>query len=150
MTSNCIPFEPFSSPALFGRPYQSSDTTTGRYRSQSEYEAYLRLLSKVLLELEDLTTLQEDVIKPLHEVTKIALLHDCTLICAWRYAVSIIYGPLLACIQIQGCSSSEVEWCIRASSKHARLKDASQLVQWRGKVVVTMGILSLRRKKLLP
>ncbi|KAH7441873.1 hypothetical protein KP509_03G060000 [Ceratopteris richardii] len=25
----------------------------------------------------------EDVIKPLHEVTKIALLHDCTLLCAW-------------------------------------------------------------------
>lgn len=29
---------------------------------------------------------QEDVIKPLLEVTKTALLHDCTLLCGWRYA----------------------------------------------------------------
>lgn len=28
---------------------------------------------------------QEDVIKPLLEVTKTALLHDCTLLCGWRY-----------------------------------------------------------------
>lgn len=28
----------------------------------------------------------EDVVKPLLEVTKTALLHDCTLLCAWRYA----------------------------------------------------------------
>lgn len=27
---------------------------------------------------------QEDVVKPLLEVTKTALLHDCTLLCAWR------------------------------------------------------------------
>lgn len=28
---------------------------------------------------------QEDVVKPLLEVTKTALLHDCTLLCGWRY-----------------------------------------------------------------
>jgi hypothetical protein len=28
---------------------------------------------------------QEDVVKPLHEVTRTSLLHDCTLLCGWRY-----------------------------------------------------------------
>jgi DNA repair protein Rad10 len=27
----------------------------------------------------------EDVVKPLHEITRTALLHDCTLLCGWRY-----------------------------------------------------------------
>lgn len=32
-------------------------------------------------------SLQEDVVKPLLEVTKTALLHDCTLLCAWRLII---------------------------------------------------------------
>lgn len=27
------------------------------------------------------------MIKPLHEVTKTALLHDCSLLCAWRFFI---------------------------------------------------------------
>eukprot|EP00249_Psilotum_nudum_P012969 c24077_g1_i4 orf=610-1233(-) len=35
----------------------------------------------------------EDVIKPLHEVTKTALVHECTLLCAWRMKLSCVNDP---------------------------------------------------------
>jgi len=45
------------------------------------------------------TYAQEDTVKPLLEVTKTALLHDCTLLCAWR--VSVYYINLVICISYE-------------------------------------------------
>ncbi|KAJ6885235.1 DNA excision repair protein ERCC-1 [Populus alba x Populus x berolinensis] len=48
----------------------------------------------------------EDVVKPLLEVTKTALLHDCTLLCAWRcaaYSNANGVGPILQ-VDLSSCS----------------------------------------------
>lgn len=41
------------------------------------------------------TYAQEDTVKPLLEVTKTALLHDCTLLCAWRCLLQSSYFLLI-------------------------------------------------------
>ncbi|KAM3402718.1 hypothetical protein ACQJBY_006501 [Aegilops geniculata] len=39
----------------------------------------------------------EDVVKPLHEVTRTSLLHDCTLLCGWRLTKMLFDQTVLSC-----------------------------------------------------
>lgn len=65
----------------------------------------------------------DDVVEPLAQVTKAALLNDCTLICAWSHEVSL--GTLLCCIFRL---SMAVYGYLQLLNEHAKVQTLSFLV----------------------